>query len=349
MGAAYSAALFLFFTIVFVMREQDSLAGERGSRIAVRNVSKRYGDAGTSAVSDISLDISPGELIVLLGPSGCGKTTLLKMVNRLYEPTSGTIEIDGRNIQDEPAPQLRRRIGYVIQQSGLFPHMRVGENVAVVPSLLNWDKARASARVDELLELVGLPSEQYRRRYPAQLSGGEQQRVGLARALAAEPPTLLMDEPFGALDAITRTRLQDELARIHRQLGTTILFVTHDIEEALRLADRIAVMRSGRVEQFDTPLQIMTNPVNEFVADLVGAHDVLRQLSLLPVRNIMSEQPAGPGAPEIMATADAREALALLLESSTSCLKVVDEAGSAIGSLDLSNVRAAIAVPRVQA
>jgi osmoprotectant transport system ATP-binding protein len=325
------------------------LAGERGSRIAIRNVSKRYGDASIAAVNDISLDIAPGEFIVLLGPSGCGKTTLLKMVNRLYEPTSGTIEIDGRNIQDEPAPQLRRRIGYVIQQSGLFPHMRVGDNIAVVPSLLNWDKARVAARVDELLDLVGLPAEKYRRRYPSQLSGGEQQRVGLARALAAEPPTLLMDEPFGALDAITRTRLQDELSRIHRQLGTTILFVTHDIEEALRLADRIAVMQSGRIEQFDTPLQIMTNPASQFVADLVGTRDVLRRLSLVSVRDIMSTEPAAPGVPEIRASADAREALGLLLESSNSCLRVIDGDGAAIGSLDLAGVRTAIGGHRVEA
>ncbi|MGH2550864.1 MAG: ABC transporter ATP-binding protein [Thermomicrobiales bacterium] len=320
---------------------------QRGSRIAVRNVSKRYGDASIPAVTDISLDISPGEFIVLLGPSGCGKTTLLKMVNRLYEPTSGSIEIDGRNIQDEPAPQLRRRIGYVIQQSGLFPHMRVAENVAVVPSLLHWDKARSKARVDELLELVGLPPEQYRKRYPAQLSGGEQQRVGLARALAAEPPTLLMDEPFGALDAITRTRLQDELARIHRHLGTTILFVTHDIEEALRLADRIAVMKLGRLEQFDTPLQIMTNPASEFVSDLVGAHDVLRRLSLIPIREIMSKEPANPGSPTIPAETDSREALAMLLDASHPCLSVVDENGTEVGSVDLSKIQATIAAPQV--
>jgi osmoprotectant transport system ATP-binding protein len=271
------------------------------------------------------------------------------MVNRLYEPTSGTIEIDGRTIHDEPAPQLRRRIGYVIQQSGLFPHMRVGDNIAVVPALLNWDKARTAARVDELLELVGLPPEKYRRRYPAQLSGGEQQRVGLARALAAEPPTMLMDEPFGALDAITRTRLQDELARIHRQLGTTVLFVTHDIEEALRLADRIAVMQSGRIEQFDTPLQIMTNPANAFVADLVGARDVLRRLSLVSVRDIMSNETAAPGVPGIDADADARDALGLLLESATSCLRVIDASGAAIGALDIAGVRAAIGSHRVEA
>ncbi|CAN5655600.1 hypothetical protein BH09CHL1_BH09CHL1_28360 [soil metagenome] len=327
----------------------ETIGSQRGSRIAVRNVSKRYGDASIPAVTDISLDIAPGEFIVLLGPSGCGKTTLLKMVNRLYEPTSGSIEIDGRDIQDEPAPQLRRRIGYVIQQSGLFLHMRVGENVAVVPSLLKWDKARSNARVDELLTLVGLPPEQYRKRYPAQLSGGEQQRVGLARALAAEPPTLLMDEPFGALDAITRTRLQDELARIHRQLGTTILFVTHDIEEALRLADRIAVMKLGRLEQFDTPLQIMTNPASEFVADLVGAHDVLRRLSLIPVSEIMSTDPANPGSPTILRGTDSRETLAMLLDLSHPCLSVVDENGAEVGSIDLRKIQAAIAAPQVQA
>jgi osmoprotectant transport system ATP-binding protein len=206
-----------------------------------------------------------------------------------------------------------------------------------------------STRVDELLNLVGLPPEKYRRRYPAQLSGGEQQRVGLARALAAEPPTLLMDEPFGALDAITRTRLQDELARIHRQLGTTILFVTHDIEEALRLADRIAVMQSGRIEQFDTPLQIMTEPASAFVADLVGARDVLRRLSLVSVRDIMSKGTAAPGGPEINADADARDALGLLLESSSACLRVVDEVGETIGALDLAGVRAAIGGHQVEA
>lgn len=320
-----------------------------GSRISIRDVSKRYGDGGVPAVSDISLEIEPGELVVLLGPSGSGKTTLLKMVNRLYEPTSGTIEIDGRDIQREPAPELRRRIGYVIQQAGLFPHLRVAENVAVVPSLLKWDKARTSKRVDELLELVGLPPDRYRQRYPAQLSGGEQQRVGLARALAAQPPTMLMDEPFGALDAITRTRLQDELARIHRQLGTTILFVTHDIEEALRLANRIAVIRAGGLEQFDTPMRIMMEPANSFVADLVGAGDVLRRLSVIPVRDLLSPAPPPAGAAAIGGTADARDALALLLDAGHPVLAVTDADGAVIGSIDLRQIQQAVAPGQVPA
>ncbi len=315
----------------------------QGSRISIRHVSKQYGGSGAAAVDDVSLEIEPGELIVLLGPSGCGKTTLLKMINRLYEPTSGTIEIDGRDISAEPAPELRRRIGYVIQQAGLFPHMRVAENVAVVPSLLGWEKPRTAERVDALLELVGLPPDTYRRRYPAQLSGGEQQRVGLARALAARPPTLLMDEPFGALDAITRTRLQDELARIHRQLGTTILFVTHDIEEALRLADRIAVMRAGRVEQFDTPLAIMSHPANEFVASLVGADDALRRLSLVPVRDVAQAGVPADGAPEIPGSTDARTALAMLLEQGSATLTVLDPDGHPAGSVDLAALQSAIA------
>jgi osmoprotectant transport system ATP-binding protein len=226
------------------------------SAIAFEHVSKVFPGAARPAVNDVSLTVEPGEFVVLLGPSGCGKTTLLKLVNRLYEPTSGQIVIDGEPSAALPAPQLRRRIGYVIQQAGLFPHYRVWENVATVPRLLGWDKRRIAARVDDLLGLVGLPPAEYRMRYPAQLSGGEQQRVGLARALAADPTMVLMDEPFGALDAITRTRLQDEVRRIHRQLRQTTLFVTHDIEEAVRLADRIVVMRAGQVVQYDTPLAI---------------------------------------------------------------------------------------------
>jgi osmoprotectant transport system ATP-binding protein len=278
--------------------------------------------------------------VVLLGPSGCGKTTLLKMVNRLHEATSGRILIDGADIESFSAPTLRRQIGYVIQQTGLFPHMRVEENVAVVPSLLGWDKRRTSARVDELLELVGLPPADYRRRYPAQLSGGEQQRVGLARAMAVEPSTLLMDEPFGALDAITRTRLQGELLRIHQQMGQTILFVTHDIEEAVRLADQIVVMREGHVVQFDTPLRIVMQPADDFVADLVGANDVLRRLSLIRVADVL--QPVDIEAREtIPADADLRMALAQLIEQGTTALAVVDDNRAVIGSVNLGTIEQA--------
>jgi osmoprotectant transport system ATP-binding protein len=278
--------------------------------------------------------------VVLLGPSGCGKTTLLKMVNRLHEATSGRILIDGADIESFSAPALRRRIGYVIQQTGLFPHMRIEENVAVVPSLLGWDKRRTSERIDELLELVGLPPADYRRRYPAQLSGGEQQRVGLARAMAVEPSTLLMDEPFGALDAITRTRLQGELLQIHGRMGQTVLFVTHDIEEAVRLADRIVVMREGHVCQFDTPLRIVMHPADDFVADLVGANDVLRRLSLIRVADVL--QPVDIEAREtIPAAADLRAALAQLMEQGTASLAVVDDNMEIVGSVNLGTIEQA--------
>jgi osmoprotectant transport system ATP-binding protein len=224
------------------------------SAISVERVSKQFAGEGRPAVDEVSLAVEPGSFVVLIGPSGCGKTTLLKTINRLYEPTAGRVLVDGRDAASVPATELRRGMGYVIQQSGLFPHLRVEQNIAVVPELLGWERARIDRRVDELLELIGLPRD-YRRRYPRQLSGGEQQRVGLARALAADPAILLMDEPFGALDTITRVRLQDELLKIQRQLRKTVIFVTHDIEEALRLADRIAVMRAGKLVQYDAPLR----------------------------------------------------------------------------------------------
>lgn len=262
------------------------------------------------------------------------------MVNQLYEPTGGDILLDGQKVGSFKAPELRRRIGYVIQQTGLFPHMRIEDNVAVVPKLLGWEKRVISERVDELLELVGLPPGEYRRRYPGQLSGGQQQRVGLARALAARPTTMLMDEPFGALDAITRTRLQDELRSIHGQFGQTILFVTHDVEEAVRLADRIVVMRAGRVVQYDEPLRIMVDPADEFVSDLVGAGDVLRKLSLLPVK--VAVQPLDgqtvDDAPQVSDSTDLRSALSLLLESEADRLAVIDAGGAKSGWVDLSGI-----------
>ena len=288
----------------------------------------------------MSLEVAAGSFVVLLGPSGCGKTTLLKLANRLHDPTSGRVLVDGRPAADQPAAELRRGIGYVIQQSGLFPHFRVGDNVATVPRLLGWDKARVAARVDDLLNLVGLPPAEYRHRWPAQLSGGEQQRVGLARALAADPRIVLMDEPFGALDAITRGRLQDEVRRIHARLGQTVLFVTHDIEEAVRLADRIVVMRDGRVVQHGTPLAIVTEPADAFVADLVGAHDVLRRLSLLTVGAAMRPLAGGaPDAPAVSQRNDLRHALGLLLQDGTSSLVVVDDDGNPVGQLDLPAIQ----------
>ncbi len=298
-------------------------------------------------MDDVSLRIAPGEFVALLGPSGCGKTTLLKMINRLYEPTSGRIWIDDTEVHDLKASHLRRRIGYVIQQTGLFPHLRVADNVGVVPDLLKWDKQRIKRRVEELLTLVGLPPAEYAHRYPAQLSGGEQQRVGLARALAAEPSTMLMDEPFGALDAITRGRLQQELARIHRQFRQTILFVTHDIEEAVHLADKIVVMREGRVVQFDTPLAIVTEPANDFVADLVGSNDVLRRLSLVPVAAAVEplDSALAGNAPEISQWVFLRDALSQLVDSGADRLVVVDEDGHPVGTLSLRAVQRAAAPP----
>ncbi len=314
-----------------------------GGRITYDQVAKSYTKGEAAAVHDVSLTIEPGELVVILGPSGCGKTTLLKLTNRLYEPTSGRIMLDGEDVTSLPVIQLRRRMGYVIQQTGLFPHLRIADNVAVVPKLLGWDKRRIGQRVDELLDLVGLPPETYRRRYPAQLSGGQQQRVGLARALAGEPRTLLMDEPFGALDAITRTRLQDELRRIHRQFSQTIVFVTHDIEEALRLADRIIVMRDGGVVQYDTPLRIVTQPADAFVAELVGSENVMRRLELMPLATAIRPldgdvPPARPGEATIPASAPARVALSLLLETAGDRLIVIDDDAYPVGWVDLDAI-----------
>ena len=259
----------------------------KASAIRFEAVSKSYPHAPHPAVDNVTITVEPGELAVLLGPSGCGKTTLLKLANRLLEPTSGRVLMDGLDLRDIPGHLLRRHIGYVIQQTGLFPHMRVEENVAVVPRLLGWNRARISARIDELLDLVGLPPAQFRHRYPGQLSGGEQQRVGLARAVAAGPTTLLMDEPFGALDAITRARLQEELLSIHRRLGQTVIFVTHDVDEAMLLADRVAVMRQGRIVQYDKPACVVLTPDDDFVGELIGSNDVLRRLSLMPVSAAM--------------------------------------------------------------
>ncbi|MDP9355512.1 MAG: ABC transporter ATP-binding protein [Chloroflexota bacterium] len=311
--------------------------------MAFEGVSKAFSGAPRPAVDDVSLRVEPGRFVVLLGPSGCGKTTLLKLVNRLYEPTRGRITVDGTDIHALPAPALRRRIGYVIQQSGLFPHLRVSENIAVVPKLLKWDKTRIAERVDELLDLVGLPPAEYRRRYPSQLSGGEQQRVGLARALAADPSTLLMDEPFGALDAITRARLQDELRRIHARFRQTVLFVTHDIEEAVRLADEIVVMREGRVVQFASPMRIVMEPANAFVAHLVGAEDVLRRLSLVSISEALTPLtgPVGPSEPRVQRASRLRDALGALIESGAERVVVVDEDARPVGTLDLAAIQRA--------
>ncbi|MGW8380954.1 betaine/proline/choline family ABC transporter ATP-binding protein [Streptomyces sp. ODS28] len=258
--------------------------------IRFENVSKRYPD-GTTAVDGLSFEVAEGELVTLVGPSGCGKTTTMKMVNRLIEPTSGRILLDGEDIAATDPVELRRRIGYVIQQVGLFPHKTVLDNTATVPHLLGWPKAKRRERAAELLDLVGLDPSLYGDRYPDQLSGGERQRVGVARALAADPPVLLMDEPFGAVDPVVREHLQNEFRALQSSLHKTVLFVTHDIEEAVRLGDRIAVYGQGRIEQFDPPARVLGGPATSYVADFVGADRGLKRLSVTPIETGDLEQP----------------------------------------------------------
>jgi osmoprotectant transport system ATP-binding protein len=256
--------------------------------VEFRHVSKQYGPQG--AVVDLSLLVPAGDICVLVGPSGCGKTTSLKMVNRLVEPTSGQVLIDGQDIMKVDVTTLRRGIGYVIQQIGLFPHQTVAENIGTVPRLLGWPSARIQKRTEELLDLIGLDPSRVRNRYPAQLSGGERQRVGVARAMAAEPPVMLMDEPFGAVDPIVRERLQNEFLRLHRTLGTTVLFVTHDIDEAIKMGTRVAVMQQGgHLAQYAPPTELLAHPANDFVSRFVGVDRGLKRLSLLRVADVHLE------------------------------------------------------------
>jgi len=310
------------------------------SEIQFNHVYKSYQDGGGWAVEDITLTITSRSLVVFLGPSGCGKTTLLKLVNRLYEPTKGQILINGTDISTIEPTDLRRRMGYSIQRTGLFPHMTVARNVGVVPTLLGWDPDKISRRVRELLLMVNLPPETYLDRYPAQLSGGEQQRVGIARALAADPDIMLMDEPFGALDAITRTALQSEISKLQQKLKKTVLFVTHDVDEALRLADFIAILQAGRLIQFGRPADLMQHPANEFVAQLLNTSDKVRQISLIKLEEIMDPVPQHipVGTPAIQCTETVRQALSLLLAPGSKALLVEDQ-GQPVGWITLDSIR----------
>jgi osmoprotectant transport system ATP-binding protein len=304
----------------------------RGRRQAVEIVfdhaTKRYPGRAAPAVDDLTLSIPAGEVCCLVGPSGGGKTTAMKLVNRLVELTSGDVLIDGRSVRTLDETELRRGIGYVIQQVGLFPHMTVADNVATVPRLLGWPRADIRARVDELLDLVDLPADDYRGRYASQLSGGERQRVGLARALAADPPVMLMDEPFGALDPITRTRLQKELVRIQEEVRKTIIFVTHDIDEAILLGDRIAILREGGVlVQYDTPEGILARPADDFVARFVGADRGLKRLSLTTLGEVQLDPPNGVVSPSATADTTLRDALSLMLSEGSRTIVVVDDDG----------------------
>jgi len=285
--------------------------------IRLTGVGKTYDD-GTVAVHDLDLDVARGELVVLVGPSGCGKSTTLKMINRLIEPTTGVIEIDGEDVTHKDPVRLRRGIGYVIQQVGLFPHQKVTANVMTVPLLYGESRAKARSRADELLELVGLDPATYGGRYPHQLSGGQRQRVGVARALAADPPVLLMDEPFGAVDPVVRVRLQDEFLRLQRELGKTVVLVTHDIDEAVRLGDRVAVFATGgRLAQYATPANLLGRPADDFVADFVGSTRGLRRLAVTPIDPAHLEPLDGVRAGDLGAAIDVdstlEHALAVLL------------------------------------
>ena len=310
--------------------------------IRLEAVSKQYDD-GTTAVHELSLDVERGELVVLVGPSGCGKTTTMKMVNRLVEPTSGRVLLEGEDVAAMDRVQLRRRVGYVIQQVGLFPHQKVRDNVGTVPSLLGWDKRRTRTRVDELLELVGLPPGTYADRYPSQLSGGQRQRVGVARALAADPLVLLMDEPFSAVDPLARERLQTEFLRVQRELGTTVVLVTHDVDEAVRLGDRIAVLRDGGfLEQYADPATVLGSPATPFVAGFVGADRAVKRLSVTPVDPAVLQPYDGPVGASLPADADLGQALALLLESPDGRVEVLDPEGRRLGVLTPSALHAAV-------
>ncbi len=310
--------------------------------IEFSHVSKVFPKAALPSVQDLSFQVRKGEFVVILGASGSGKTTLLKMVNRLYAPTSGEIFVDGESVNSIQPVLLRRRIGYVIQQIALYPHMTVEKNIATVPSILGWNRDKIRERVDYLLNLVHLPPDEYAKRYPRELSGGQQQRVGIARALAGDPAVLLMDEPFGAVDAITRASLQHEIKRIQRDLDKTLLFVTHDVEEALKLADRIIVMEQGNIVQFDTPLEILTHPATSFVGELTHADDVLQRLSLISVNSVLEplvqNDRVFAGLGTISPNATLKDVLAEMVQAGSAEVYVTKHNGAVIGKVTLNGL-----------
>jgi osmoprotectant transport system ATP-binding protein len=315
------------------------------AEIVFDHVTKRYGESSQPAVDDLSLTIPAGEICVLIGPSGGGKSTAMRMVNRLISITEGDITIDGRSVKDLDVVELRRGIGYVIQQIGLFPHMTIEANVATVPRLLGWEKGRTKARVRELLELVGLDPDEHGKRYPAQLSGGQRQRVGLARAMAADPPLMLMDEPFGAIDPITRERLQNDFLRLHREVRKTVIFVTHDIDEAIKMGHRICLLRQGgTLAQFDTPEAILANPADDFVAEFVGTDRGLKRLALRRIADVDLQPGGGDGLPTCTSDTTLRDALSVMLTAGASEVAVQDN-GSVKGKLSFEQVSRLLGEP----
>jgi osmoprotectant transport system ATP-binding protein len=303
--------------------------------IELENVTKIYPGQTEPAVTDLSFVVPDGEICVLVGPSGCGKTTTMKMVNRLIEPTEGNILVEGQDVLQMDSIQLRRSIGYVIQEIGLFPHMTIAANISTVPKLLEWDEARISRRVDELLEMMDMEPYEYRDRYPRELSGGQRQRIGVARAMAADPHVMLMDEPFGAIDPITRDRLQNEFLRLQQKIRKTIIFVTHDIDEAIKMGDKIAILDVGGVmAQYGPPSEILSHPVSRFVEDFVGADRALKWLNLVRVDEVMDEHP-----PLATDTQDVKEAENLMQDKSVDFLYVVGADRTLKGYINLSDIK----------
>ena len=305
--------------------------------IHFEEIHKKYSTA-KEVVKNLNFKVKKGEICVLIGPSGCGKSTTLRMINRLIEPTSGQIYIDGKSIYDFKASELRRSIGYAIQEVALFPHMTVAENIGIVPSLKKWSKNDKQKRIEDLLDLIGLDPNLYKNKYPNELSGGERQRIGVARAMGINPPILLMDEPFGAVDPITRSRLQDELLIIQEKIQKTIIFVTHDIDEALKMGDKIAIMKDGKLVQFDIPKNILTHPANDFVKEFMGDNRMFKWLQLTRVEDVMLNKPL-----MVLSNDKANVTLAKMYKNTISCCLVVDEAGELVGSVykkDLINAKA---------
>ncbi len=307
--------------------------------IRLEKVTKLFPGVAKPAVDALDLTIESGQVCVLIGPSGCGKTTTMRMVNRLIEPTSGRIVVGDRDVTQADPVELRRHIGYVIQQIGLFPHMTIAQNVATVPKLLGWEPARIKARVAEMLDLVGLDPSQFLSRYPRDLSGGQRQRVGVARALAADPPVMLMDEPFGAVDPIVRGRLQEEFLAILKRLRKTVILVTHDIDEAIRMGDVVAILKDGRLVQYDTPDRLLAAPANDFVADFVGADRALRRLSLVRATEAVEPGEAADGF-ALPGTLSVREVLSALLAEGREAATIRAEDGTALGQITLAGIRA---------
>jgi osmoprotectant transport system ATP-binding protein len=307
--------------------------------IRLEKVTKLFPGVARPAVDALDLTIETGQVCVLIGPSGCGKTTTMRMVNRLIEPTSGRIVVGEQDVTQADPVELRRHIGYVIQQIGLFPHMTIAQNVATVPKLLGWEPARIKARVAEMLELVGLDPGQFLERYPRHLSGGQRQRVGVARALAADPPVMLMDEPFGAVDPIVRGRLQEEFLAILKRLKKTVILVTHDIDEAIRMGDVVAILKDGRLVQYDTPDRLLAAPANDFVADFVGADRALRRLSLVRAADAVEPGEAANGF-ALPGSLSVREVLSALLAEGRDAATIRAEDGTAVGQITLAGIRA---------